>query len=84
VEREAPAEVHFDRVRDAYEQAKMQVLNAGLASTVSRKRMDEALQGCSHSRRVAEQWFRAWTVLASLEFPEAAQGQSDEIQPESG
>ena len=84
VEREAPAEVHFDRVRDAYEQAKMQVLNAGLASTVSRKRMDEALQGCSHSRRVAEQWFRAWTVLASLAFPEAAQGQSDAIQPESG
>ncbi len=84
VEREAPDEVHFDRLRDAYEHAKMQVLNAELAATVSRERMDEALQGCSHSRRVAEQWFRAWTVLAGLKFPQADAGKTTGTQPESG
>jgi phosphate:Na+ symporter len=84
VEREAPPEVHFDRVRDAYEHAKMEVLNAGMSASVSRHLMDEALQGCSHSRRVAEQWFRAWTVLAGLKFPEAADGEATGVQPESG
>jgi phosphate:Na+ symporter len=84
VEREAPPEVHFDQVRDAYEHAKMEVLNAGMSATVSRHLMDEALQGCSHSRRVAEQWFRAWTVLAGLKFPEAADGGTPGTQPESG
>jgi phosphate:Na+ symporter len=82
VEREAVTEVDFDRVRDAYERAKMEVLNAGMSATVSRHLMDQALQGCSHSRRAAEQWFRAWTVLASLEFPEAAKGAG--AQPDSG
>lgn len=84
VEREAPPEVHFDRVRDAYEHAKMEVLNAGMSASVSRHLMDETLQGCSHSRRVAEQWFRAWTVLANLKFPEAAEGTASEPRSGSG
>ncbi len=82
VEREEPEEVHFDRLRQAYENAKMQVVNAGLAATVSRELMDEALEACSQSRRVAEQWFRAWTVLAQLAHPNA--DHAGDAQPDSG
>lgn len=82
VEREEPDEVHFDRLRQAYEEAKMQVLNAGLTAGVSRELMDEVLHACSQSRRVVEQWFRAWTVLAQLAHPDA--DATAAVQPDSG
>ncbi|MDF1630635.1 MAG: Na/Pi symporter [Alcanivoracaceae bacterium] len=43
----------------AYEQVKLKLLQSALAGQISRASLDSALQMCSLSRRVAEQWLRA-------------------------
>lgn len=66
VEDEAPREVHFSRFAELYDSTKMEMLSVGLASGLPRPLMDQALQGCSASRRLAEQWLRAWNGLVWL------------------
>jgi phosphate:Na+ symporter len=43
----------------AYEQVKLKLLQAALAGQINRVSLDSALQMCSLSRRLAEQWLRA-------------------------
>jgi hypothetical protein len=43
----------------AYEQVKLKLLQAALAGQISRVSLDAALQMCSLSRRLSEQWLRA-------------------------
>jgi len=57
----------FVELAPAYEQVKLQLLQAALSGKISRSSLDNALQMCSLSRRLAEQWLRAlsqWRLMS--------------------
>lgn len=69
----------FVELAPAYEQVKLQLLQAALTGKISRSSLDNALQMCSLSRRLAEQWLRAlshWRLMSSDATPK-------EVMPEA-
>jgi phosphate:Na+ symporter len=63
----------FVALAPAYEQVKLKLLQAALSGQINRLSLDGALQMCSLSRRLAEQWLRAlhhWQEMkAATEAP---------------
>lgn len=64
--------------QEAYVITKNQLLRKGLSGAMSREALDVALQSCSVSRRMAEQWLRTYVVWMQL-----ANGEQEEAEIES-
>jgi phosphate:Na+ symporter len=56
----------FEPLSDLYERTKMRVLEAGLGGRVPRQTVEQGLQACSLSRRVAEHWLRGCAGVSRL------------------
>lgn len=67
----------------AYEQVKLKLLQSALAGQISRASLDSALQMCSLSRRLAEQWLRAlhhWQGMKAETETSSAQSRPETIE----
>lgn len=70
----------FIELMPAYEQAKLKLLQAALAGKIHRTSLDSALQMCSLSRRLSEQWLRAlnhWRAMKAAPEKTSLQQEAD-------
>jgi phosphate:Na+ symporter len=67
----------------AYEQVKLRLLQAALSGQINRVSLDAALQMCSLSRRLAEQWLRALHHWQQMKAATDGRGPESSDDPES-